>query len=410
MQASDVFTPQRLPTVTLVRDHLKKFAETYEEVVEEGGKLVRVVGPSKSGKTVFIKNMVGPNLVVVTGANIEHPDQLWLRVLDGVGSDISKTTTTSQNATQGYDVGAKIAGNAIIAKGEVQGTISRESGTGESISSTRAVDLFQAVIRELANTGIWVFVDDFHYIQKPIQVALAGQIKQAVENGVLIACAAVPFRSEDALRANSDLQGRIADFKFKYWDEDDLIEIAKLGFSALNIEDNEEYFKTLAQESAGSPQLMQSLCLETCRELGVKERPSSSVTIPSDRGFLTKVCERVANSVDFTTTVDRMKAGPLTRGKQRTSYVLRDGSTADVYPILIRAIATDPPTLHFSYRDLQARVSGVCANDAPHFSDPCYHIAKIANEGHLTDKLEWDSENHLLSIRDPYLLFAIRWG
>jgi len=409
MKATDVFTPQRLPTVTLVKDHLGSLEEKYKDALDEGGKLVRVVGPSKSGKTVFIKNMAGADLVLVTGANIVNTEQLWLRVLDAVGCDVSKTTTASKGTTREQEVGGKIEGNVFIAKGAAQGNMKRGQSEDESVTTGQAVDIFQTVIKELAKTGVWIFVDDFHYIPKIVQSRLAGELKQAVESGVLIACAAVPFRSEDALRANDDLQGRIADLQFEYWEENELIEIARLGFSELKIEKNDNYFLSLAKEAAGSPQLMQSLCLDTCRELGIRETASSAVIIPDGREFLSRVCERVANSVDFTTTVDRMKAGPLTRGKQRIAYLLADDTTADVYPILIKAIAQDPPTLHFIYKDLQTRVARICANAAPHFSDPCYHIAKIANEGHQADKIDWDSENHVLSIRDPYLLFAIRW-
>jgi hypothetical protein len=37
-------------------------------------------------------------------------------------------------------------------------------------------------------------------------------------------------------------------------------------------------------------------------------------------------------------------------------------------------------------------------------------MAKLANEQANAGLLEWDSANDVLDIRDPYLLFYIRWS
>jgi hypothetical protein len=38
------------------------------------------------------------------------------------------------------------------------------------------------------------------------------------------------------------------------------------------------------------------------------------------------------------------------------------------------------------------------------------HIATIANAATNSEVIEWDSENDVLDIRDPYLLFYLRWS
>ncbi|UYK83921.1 hypothetical protein NG827_15855 [Xanthomonas sacchari] len=410
MKATDVFTPQRLPTVTLVSDHLGDMTDAYNSVMDEGGKLVRVVGPSKSGKTVFIKRAVGDDMVLVTGAGITATDHLWIRVLHGIGSDVGVEEGRADSRGGGFKVSGELEGNVIVAKGKVAGEVARDRASETSATRTKAVDLVQQVIKDLGGSGLTVFIDDFHYIPPDIQQELAQQIKQVVEHGVRIAAAAVPFRSEDALRANDDLQGRIKDFEFDYWDADELVEIAHKGFGELNIECSTEYAKALAAEAAGSPQLMQSLCLETCREMKVSETLEHRVAVPNGREFFAAVCQRVAGSVDFSTTIKVMRDGPLTRGSPRKAYVLKDGSAADVYQIIVRAIASDPPSLHFPYTDLQSRIANLCSGESPHVSDPCKHIAKLVNDRFQSDKIDWDVEQHLFSIRDPYLLFGVRWG
>lgn len=410
MKATDVFTPQRIPTVTFVSNHLSDMREEYNSIMEEGGKLVRVVGPSKSGKTVFVRSVVGEYLVPITGAGIVSTEQLWIRVLHAVGSDVGVEAERGESRGGGFKVSGKVEGNAIIAKGEVAGEVSRERGTHTSESRTKAIDILQQVVKEVGGAGVTIFIDDFHYIPADIQTELAQQMKQAVENGVRIAAAAVPFRSEDALRANDDLQGRIKDFSFNYWDEGELVEIARLGFAEMNLNCPYDYALALAREAAGSPQLMQSLCLETCRELKVYETAKDEVHIPENASFFQAVCLRVSASVDFSTTIKVMRDGPLTRGSPRKSYVLKDGTAADVYQIVVRAIALDPPSLHFTYSQLQGRVAEICQGEAPHFADPCSHIARLVNDRFPADKIDWDAEQHLLSVRDPYLMFGIRWG
>lgn len=410
MKATDVFTPQRLPTVTLVSDHLGDMTDAYNSVMDEGGKLVRVVGPSKSGKTVFINRAVGDDMILITGAGITATDQLWIRVLHGIGSDIAVDEGQADSRGGGFKVSGEVEGGIVIAKGRAGGEVSRDRSSQTSSTRTKAVDLVQQVIKDLGGTGLTIFIDDFHYIPPGIQQELAQQIKQVVEQGVRIAAAAVPFRSEDALRANDDLQGRIKDFDFAYWDSDELVEIAHKGFGELNIECSKEYAKSLADEAAGSPQLMQSLCLETCREMKVSETLEHKASIPDGPDFFTAVCKRVAGSVDFSTTIKVMRDGPLTRGSPRKAYVLRDGSAADVYQIIVRAIAADPPSLHFPYTDLQARIAILCSGESPHVSDPCRHITKLVNDRFSSDKIDWDVDQHLFSIRDPYLLFGVRWG
>jgi len=385
-------------------------AEEYKGVMEEGGKLVRVVGPSKSGKTVFIKSSVGNDIVPVAGGGVGSPEQLWIRVLHSIGSDVAIENERVEARGGGFKASGEVEGNVFIAKGTVAGEVSRDKSFQASVTQTKAMDALQQVIKELGGTGLTVFVDDFHYIPATVQVELAQQIKQAVENGVRVAAAAVPFRSEDALRANDDLQGRIRDFTFHYWNEDELVEIATLGFEKLNIRCPHAYASSLAKEAAGSPQLMQSLCLETCRELGIYETSNSVVDVSGDPEFFRAVCQRVSASVDFSTTIKVMRDGPLTRGSARRTYVLKDGTAGDVYQIVLKAIALDPPSLHFTYVDLQGRVASICEGDSPHFSDPCFHISRLVNDRYSSDKIDWDAEQHLFSIRDPYLIFGIRWG
>lgn len=131
--------------------------------------------------------------------------------------------------------------------------------------------------REIANTDYVIFIDDFHYIAKEAQAELSRQIKDAIANGCKFICASVPYHSDDVLRGNSDLRGRIFNIDFDYWDESTLKIIAQKGFKLLNIDASDEVISELVKESAGSPQLMQYLCLNSCFEMNVRETSDTSI-------------------------------------------------------------------------------------------------------------------------------------
>jgi hypothetical protein len=269
------------------------------------------------------------------------------------------------------------------------------------------------LIKELAGTGFVVFIDDFHYIPRAVQVELSNQIKEAIRNDVLFVVASVPYHSDDAIRANPDLRGRTVKLDFDYWKPNELCKIANIGFAKLKASASPEYVMALAREAAGSPQLMQSLCLTTCFENDVREVQPQSKEIASDRHAIEKVCNRTAATTDYSSTVAKMKDGPKTRGQDRKAYLVNGGAVFDVYPLILRAIANDPPELNLRYPDLQQRIQALCPSAQPSGSSvtgACLHIASIANESENRIIIEWDAENDVFDIRDPYLLFFLRWN
>ncbi len=310
-------------------------------------------------------------------------------------------------------VGGKAAAGVLIAKGEVSA-----SGTGtsaEKIASTTSqhVDYLQLLIKELAGSDFVLFIDDFHYIAADVQNQVAEQIKEAIDKGVSIVCASVPHHSEDLLRANPDLQGRFMPIDFDYWDNRTLLSIADLGFKELGISLPRSVVELFSGEAAGSPQLMQTICLNACYELNIRESVAKPVDLTPDDKFIDRVCTR-SLSTDFSKTVEKLIEGPKTRGKDRLTYRLRDGSNHDVYVLTLLAIAANPPALRFSYTELLGRIRALCeVGKAPTGSSTtgaCQQIALLANDGQSRVLIEWDAEREYFVVRDPYFLFYLRWS
>lgn len=413
MRATDVFTPGKLPGVTYIDDHLKEQSKILNDALETGAVVISLAGPSKSGKTVFIEKNIGKDrLVQVTGAGVTEANKLWDRVFDIVGTPIA-TRSSSSSGFEGT-IGGKIGGEAgvfVSAAGELSASGKWSKSNSEQVDA--AVDYLQLLIRELANTGLVVFIDDFHYIPRAVQVEISNQIKEAIRNNVIFVVASVPYHSDDAIRANPDLRGRTVKLDFDYWKPDELCKIANRGFGALQASASPAYVQALASEAAGSPQLMQSLCLTTCFENDVREGQASIKQLATDREAIKRVCTRTAATSDYSSTVAKMKDGPKTRGQDRKAYLLRDGASMDVYPLILHAIALDPPELTQRYPNLQRRIQSLCEKDQPSGSSvtgACSHIVSIANDSENRSVIEWDTESDVLDIRDPYLLFYLRWN
>lgn len=412
MKRSEVFTPTTQPTVTYIGEHLTEKKKTLQRALEMGGAVITLSGPSKSGKTVFVETVVGKdNLIQVTGASVTSADVLWKRVFDKVGTPISSI----QSSTEAKEVSR--AGNLEVGvPGVVKGgaNLGGKSTTSATITSSIAPDYLNLIIREFAKTGFIIFIDDFHYIPKNIQDEIATLVKEAVRQGVMFVCASVPYHADDVILANSDLRGRMVKLDFDYWNPSTLKRIAQKGFHALNIVVPDSTIDAFAMEAAGSPQLMQALCLNLCHEFEIPQRSELSRTISCALDCVRKICGMTSLMNDYTSVIDSMKDGPKTRGERRKTYPLQDGTFLDVYPLVLRALSEDPPELTIRYHNLVGRIQRLCkTGESPSGSSvtgACAHMAEIANGTANATILEWDGESDVFDIRDPYLLFALRWS
>jgi hypothetical protein len=412
MRASEVFTPKGEPSVTYVNDHLVGKARRLLQDLSAGPCVVSLSGPSKSGKTVFIEKTLGrDNLIKVNGAGVTSAEVLWVKVLSVIGSPIKQVDTKAKNFAA--TLNGKIEGSIpLLAKGEVGS--SGSWGTSDTVAAEAATDYINLLVKELGGTNYIIFIDDFHYIARDVQQEIAKQIKEGIEGGVQFVCAAVPYRSDDVLLANSDLRGRAYKVDFEYWNVAELAKIAYAGFEALNINVSSAIIDAFSREAAGSPQLMQTLCLNLCFDTDNEQRSNDAVAIGADLELIARVCRRTTSNNDYSSTVAAMKQGPKVRGKDRNAYVLRETHAAeDVYPLILRAVASDPPQLTWKVNALLARVQSLCLGDQPgsgSVSGSCGHVASIANASESRQVIEWDGDRDVFYIRDPYLLFFLRWG
>ncbi len=416
LSAAEVFTPTSFPTYTYVQRDELHHERLLREWTRSSTQIASVSGPSKAGKTVLVQRVVGEgNLITVSGASVRAPDQLWDRVLDWYGEPHAMTASSAASTTDTHSseraVNLGVSGTGASHKRAEGGNAGATDTTQATVNRRGLVQ----VVAELAHTATTLLVDDFHYIPAAIQSDVAQQLKDASSRGVRICVASVPHRADNIVRALPELRGRVLAIDLDYWSKRDLLAIPRLGYAHLGLQLEEDALAAFAAEAAGSPQLMQSICLWTCNHLGVHEPVVPARAVALDAAARKQILFLTSCTVDFRSLVRALVAGPKTRPGERRSYTYQDGRTGDVYATVMRAIALDPPRLTLTYAELGERLEQVCKGDSPDGASvvrTCLALSQIAGAfaAPTGPSLEWDEQEQVLVLPDPYLLFYLRWS
>jgi hypothetical protein len=291
-----------------------------------------------------------------------------------------------------------------------------EGVLGKAKEETRGRHGLKQVEREIANSEFVVLLDDFHYMPRDLQTEVAKSLKEAIRLGIKIVTAAVVHRGDDVLRANPELRGRIRSIDLMYWTPAELRSIATTGFALLKAQIDQPMIERFVVESAGSPQLMQLLCLNACFVCNLREPHQGLFPFAwnTDEAVMERIFEQTSTSTDFRSLFNVVDAGPRVRGTERKTYKFHDGMEGDVYRVVLRAVAADPPRLSFPYEELLKRSAEVCVESSPigsSLTGTCLHISRLAIEKFPLDRVvDWDEAMQVLDIPDPYFMFYLRWS
>ena len=380
---SEVFKPGTYPEMTYVSRESKGTKYTYEERLQQSlaidGYLTYIVGPSKIGKIVLCEKVIGAaNMVCMSGNDFSKEKDFWSGIGKKVG--IPMEAAVSEESAAFSEIEQKsitVTKNYFVTKDKV-------------------IDYFKK------NDKVLV-LDDFHYAPLEIQYDIACQLKEVIRMGFKAVVASLPYRSDDAIRLNPDLTGRILVIEIEPWKTEELEEIAKKGFGKLQIQVGQSLIARMAKESIHSPQLMQSICLN----IGLL--PDSSDTITDE--VIEESCRFTCMNLPYGDVVRVLKAGPSTRGQQRLQYTLSDGSKRDIYGLILKVLSDNPPLVELSIEELMERIK----NSAPEnmittkkVRDSLKNWQKLLETlGSLYQVLEWKDDT--IHVLDNMFLFYIRW-
>ncbi|WP_295788704.1 hypothetical protein [uncultured Microbacterium sp.] len=357
IRTSEVFVPGKLPAYTYnARDEL--FLErSLEDYVEEAGKILTLAGPTKTGKTVLLRKVLDAP-VWLDGQGITGVGELWRRVVDELGSfdteEVSEDNATTGEGSGGFGVNlGPLSGNIGAGAG-----FSR--GTGARASAARALNV---VGRDaLLAAGRPLVIDDFHFIERDVQREVVRALKPLVLAGLPIVFVSISHRVREVVTAEADMTGRVSTLSIDFWSQEDLLVIAQKGFEYLNVQDPLELASKLAEQSYGSPHLMQQFCRELCKLNGVREEAESPVALQAPESWPEFFKAQVdLSSEDWAL---RFLRGPQERGSSRTQYPSVLGVNLDGYGLCLMAIARSGPKLSLSKDELRAGIAALVTTDS----------------------------------------------
>jgi hypothetical protein len=397
LRSNEVFKPGSFPEHTYISRVSPEFSYTYEfrlrQALNTTGFLTSIIGPSKTGKTVLCEKVIGLDRIVsLSGSDFKNPLSFWTTVGNKAGLSIEGEQTHTNSIT-----GERIAGI----------TESKASSIREKFLTGK-----DQVIEYFKENNLVLIIDDFHYAPDVLQLEIAQQLKDAIRKEFIAIVISLPHRADDAIRKNSDLSGRLSLINIEPWQIDALEKIAVTGFSALGVNINHSLVETLASESLTSPQLMQSICLNLCLLLDLdSDNDINEIVNQSD---LINAFKATTTNLPYKDVVKKLRSGPYTRGQKRKTFTLSDKEESDIYDLLLKAIALDPPITFFTLDDLKLRFDQILG-DTP--SKPDRNKIKATIEqtqtiinanGSIYQVFEWKDD--VVYILEPLFLFYLRWG
>jgi hypothetical protein len=364
-----VFVTDAFPKYTYVAAEEGKIEKQLKDGLEIQNKIVSIVGPSKCGKTTLCDQIFGTERgtqkLLATGDSFDTADQFWANIYEQLDKN-------------------------------------------DTFSSEFSFASRDQMVRAVAESQLPVIIDDFHYIDSDVQRKLCQQMKNAAAQGIRFIVLNPPQRGDDPVRNNPDLAGRFYSVNVNFWEEGGLREIAVIGFQKLGVKVSNDIIDVLSRECLGSPQIMQTLCLELGREYLNEDRALENQCIDISRFEWNRIRQRAVQSYDNTTLYDKVRNGPPRHGQARTVYKLRNGQEGDLYDVITFALASDPPFLSIRLDDLKKRASAFLpANAQPNYIAGLEQINALVDESaHLP--LEWDEEKRTINILDPHFYFFLR--
>lgn len=416
MKANTVFTPGFLPEFTYNKREELKLEQRLLDAITTRGFICSISGPSKSGKTVLCESVIGQRqMLLITGGGVSLEAIFWQKIRKKLGLPSSRSASSqasrSSELTGKTETGLQLP-LLLNAKGGIEGKLSSETSSEElaQYDGPNGTELLEFI----GQKGYTLVVDDFHYISKPVQRSLAEQFKEAARLGTQIVIVSVTHRSDDTIRANPDLRGRVFSIDIPYWENEELRVIAEKGFPLLKIKPETTLVERFVSESVSSPQLMQAICLQFCRDVGCENTLANEQSVDLNQEQVGVLFKNTTSLANCKTAFDIILTGPKPRGTERKTHYLRDGKSGDVYYVILKAIASTEPVLTLPYAMLKERIETLVPTDPPRGVGIIQALQQMGKA--VADKLgedrvlEWDDDKEFLNIPDPYFLYYLRWA
>lgn len=411
LTTGEVFVVGGTPTYTYVDRAETGMEERFLDALDDGGKIVTISGPTKSGKTVFCKQMLPEGKRVwVSGGTVSTAEDVWAAIIH----KLDGATVTHREAAQSDEVMNESAGH--IGAGVVGLNIGGEKRKSRSktrvaaVARTKVSSPVHEATELLLGKRATLVIDDFHYLTEAERVRVVRALKAALEDGLRVVFLCVPHRALEPIRAEGDMRGRIEFINVPDWQGDELREIGTRGFTALNVGVDDRVLEEFVSEAFGSPHLMQEFCRHLCRRNKVRSRQLLRKVLEfRDRdGFFRRAIDGGAQDV-----VDSLAAGPQSsRARLQRTFV--NGESGDIYVAVLRAIADTGPKTTLTYNELRESLRSILAEEPPAAHEITRVLERISDisRKRFGDRgaIDFEDTRRTIHVVDPFVAFYMRWG
>jgi hypothetical protein len=395
---NSVFVAGGQPSVTYVERKQLDIERQLARAMASPNQVVSLAGPTKSGKTVLCRHVLGQNEYVwIEGGQVSSAKGVWDKICSELNFPLEMTEGS------GSQTGVSAAVKTLLFSAGGSQLFSRDT------KHTYRFDSTASATKYLIENDIALIIDDFHYLDEHVRKELIRNLKGPIFKGLRVVLLSVAHRVFDAIKAETEMTGRFTSVTVPEWSQDDLRLIADKGFTALNIKCPKSVVDALTEECQHSPFLMQKFCWEVCYEAGVEAKSIIAARVPENIN-LTDIFIRIAKDSGLP-IYQRLVAGPHIR-KDRMPRPLTGGGEADVYEATLRAIAETGPLPKISYNVLRTSLNKVLADKIPQrheVTSVLKQLSKISREMGSDVGIDWDEDSRSLDISDPYLRFYLRW-
>jgi hypothetical protein len=411
-RSRQVFIPGGQPTLTYNPRKDLKLEESLEDAKDYLCKLVMMTGSTKSGKTV-LTNKIFPKSETVwfDGGSFSSEQDFWLEIVQQLDAYVDESISESNDKTTQGGVKAGAESQLVLFKIKGETSASHASKKGKGNTKSRKGNPKTIALQVLRESKKPLIVDDFHYLPRDQQANLVRAVKALIFDGLPVIFIAIPHRRLDAVKVEREMTGRIETISVPPWEPNELVEIPEIGFPLLNCELSKNIIDRLASEAIGSPHLMQEFCREICNIMDIKETVDDKTKIDTiDTEQLFKTVSLNTGKVIF----DKLSKGPRQRA-DRVQRELSNGSTTDIYGLVLHALAHLRPGLDtIDYETLRAAIKEVSSGTQPQAHEVTRVLDKMsqiaASDESSTPVIDWEKEERILHVTDPFFAFYLRWG
>ena len=408
----EVFVPGGFPTYTYNPRDERKLQEMIAAARENLSKLMIVTGPTKSGKTVLVKKVYPyADSVWIDGGTITNEDMFWESVVEKLDGYTESSLGYAENEQLSMAIATSVSGGIKIvsAEGKTETTNGKSSET--SRIRTRNISNKVKAIEILNSEKIALIIDDFHYIPKDIQKNIIRALKAPIMNGLPVICIAIPSRKFDVINVEREMTGRIEPVNMPEWTNSELYLIANQGFKTLNVKIPESTINTFVKEAQGSPFLVQEFCKAFCKRNGIEKQSEKCQEIKGTSEHLVDIFINVAEN-SGRSMFKKLENGPRAR-TDRKIRKLKDGTETDIYGLVMAALKHIKPTETIKYDQLRTAIKEISTDEPPQRGEVSRILEKIAEisytDSSSTPVIDWQKEDDLLTITDPFFAFFLRW-